>query len=1106
MKIHLCRQVTFLSFLFIIICVNKLSAQTAEELDLLVTSANAAYRSGNMSEAIRLHKEEIEMRKELKQHYNLIGNAIHELAIVYSSYGKPEKAIETEMEAMETYRKMRPVDKDLIGTSYGSIATFYYMMGGTEGVQKAIENAELSLKTSTKKTENYVNTANLLIVCYSQTGQSAKAEKLNKDIFKLGRKVFGEKNTKYAQILSNHALQLAKNKNLKEALVFANESMDIYLEAEDTVNLFFSKLLMHTATIHRDSENYTEAIGLLERAKSILTDVEGVSGISYQQCIGELSSLYAKVGNLERSNDLLYSMRNVEVSKKSNLNAISLTKQAQTYAASGNYSQGISILNEAVKIYEEHHDSIGIANAYITMSSYYHRSKKTAKAIETCNQAISILENRPNEQDVMARAYNNLAIFKRATGSTSEAIDYCLKALECSTAIGDTLSTDYADLLGNLAIYYFESGDTDKALSYGLHSYELKKKMLGDKHPDHALSLYNLSNYYFKKGDRAQAYKYYHEAFIAQSEIVRKNFTHMSTNGRENYWNTKKFVYTMAPVYVYGAQKSDSLILNDAYNAQLFTKGILLNSEIDFKTLLLRSGNQTLLDQYNQLTKLHDEIDELYNKGTVEDAKIAEDKVRESIILERNIIRNSKEYGDYTSNMYISAVKIAQSLKDDEVAVELYEIPNSTGGNAYFALYLRKDWTAPRFVHLFLSKNLESVEFEGQNFFQMLKKRNGVNHIFNSDAVGRLVWDPLIRAWKNDGSTAEVRNIYFSPVGMFYKWGIEYLKINDTQRICDLYNVYRLSSTKQLTQRSTQQPIANATLFGGIDYSISTDSMRMLHAMGTIDYKATYMTYDVDLERDIAQNVTPANDNVRSILGDDDENSDDTDFKGEDLRAGVSPLSGTFEEVQAIGEQLLQRNIPANILTHYVATEENFKALSGQEQSLVHIATHGFSFNEGSKSRKALSYLLGRNNAAKDNPMHYSGLLFAGANNVFGKHMKMPKDIEDGIVTASEISALDLRGLDLVVLSACQTGLGDVKDDGVFGLQRGFKKAGAHTILMSLWSVSDKATRIMMTNFYTALMNGSNRHDALRYAQQQVRNAGFTDPYYWAAFIMLDDI
>ena len=100
---------------------------------------------------------------------------------------------------------------------------------------------------------------------------------------------------------------------------------------------------------------------------------------------------------------------------------------------------------------------------------------------------------------------------------------------------------------------------------------------------------------------------------------------------------------------------------------------------------------------------------------------------------------------------------------------------------------------------------------------------------------------------------------------------------------------------------------------------------------------------------------------------------------------------------------------------------------------------------------------------------------------------------------------MDLQGLELVVLSACQTGLGQLKDDGVFGLQRGFKKAGAHTLLMSLWSVDDHATQVMMTQFYQQLMLTHNRFLAFRQAQQAMREMGYNDPFYWASFIMLDD-
>ena len=117
----------------------------------------------------------------------------------------------------------------------------------------------------------------------------------------------------------------------------------------------------------------------------------------------------------------------------------------------------------------------------------------------------------------------------------------------------------------------------------------------------------------------------------------------------------------------------------------------------------------------------------------------------------------------------------------------------------------------------------------------------------------------------------------------------------------------------------------------------------------------------------------------------------------------------------------------------------------------------------------------------------------------------MPEGIEDGILTAKEISGMDLRSTDMVVLSACQTGLGEITDEGVFGLQRGFKKAGVHTIIMSLWSVDDNATKLIMTEFYSNLIKGMTKREAFLKAQRTLKTtAGFENPRFWAAFIMLD--
>ena len=131
-----------------------------------------------------------------------------------------------------------------------------------------------------------------------------------------------------------------------------------------------------------------------------------------------------------------------------------------------------------------------------------------------------------------------------------------------------------------------------------------------------------------------------------------------------------------------------------------------------------------------------------------------------------------------------------------------------------------------------------------------------------------------------------------------------------------------------------------------------------------------------------------------------------------------------------------------------------------------------------------------------------SGLILSNGGRAWkGEHI--PDWIDDGILQADEIAGLDLSGTSLLVLSACQTALGDISSDGVYGLQRAFKNSGVETIIMSLWEVDDKATFEFMTAFYRALTKGRSKHDAFCEAQRQIKK-NYEDPYYWAAFIMLD--
>ncbi len=221
-------------------------------------------------------------------------------------------------------------------------------------------------------------------------------------------------------------------------------------------------------------------------------------------------------------------------------------------------------------------------------------------------------------------------------------------------------------------------------------------------------------------------------------------------------------------------------------------------------------------------------------------------------------------------------------------------------------------------------------------------------------------------------------------------------------------------------------------------------------------------------------------------------------------------MSGTLTEAKHIQLICEQHEINAIIDTGTYATEESFKSLNGKRDPFIlHIATHGYFFSNPKyltrEDSNKHNWGLEKNNVFKwsDDPFLRSGLIFAGANNTWGKADHVSNSTEDGILTSYEISNLDLSNCQLVVLSACETGLGDIKgSEGVYGLQRAFKIAGVKNIIMSLWKVPDEQTSELMTSFYTYCFAGKSIHDALQAAQTDMKKK--YPPYYWAGFKLLE--
>lgn len=360
---------------------------------------------------------------------------------------------------------------------------------------------------------------------------------------------------------------------------------------------------------------------------------------------------------------------------------------------------------------------------------------------------------------------------------------------------------------------------------------------------------------------------------------------------------------------------------------------------------------------------------------------------------------------------------------------------------------------------------VELIENKGSLFALVLNKSKGIvyvpigniNSIQNTlqKSIDDIYHDKNLTdfIWGNISKVIpKVSNVYYLPIGKFNQIALGSLYLGNNQYLCDIVNLRLLQDPTSLNNK--KQFLADSQLFG------DSNNVKVISLWGGIDYGQT-------------TKATIGN-NRRSAIK-----------RGENL----VPLTFTKLEVQTISSMLKGKSIPHQVYENLMATESSFKRRSGKGDYILHISTHGF-FNDST-------------NLA--NSMLSSGLFFAGANDYWcNDSFQIEKGKDDGILRAAEIANIDLSGCSLVVLSACETGLGfSDSSEGVYGLQRAFKLAGAKNILMSLWEVDDRATTILMTNFYRNLLLGKDANTALEISKQAVR-AQYPSPRDWGAFVLLN--
>ena len=866
----------------------------------------------------------------------------------------------------------------------------------------------------------------------------------------------------YGSILENQG-------NYKDAISSYQKVIDKKLQLYGANDMRLFSDYYKLATLYFDLSDIDNSIGIINKALILANNFTDRAEeqllakfhlVEIDRLKGNLGKAISDCENLKKQVILL----NDSSTAKSSFFAILGGLYGEIGAYDKQLDASIKNCEATLKSYGE--NSPHYAMALLNLSEAYAVCNMQTKATESNTEAVVLLKSIYGEKSIQYYTALHKLGSRYTESNSNKTLDIYADCMNLSKELYGEKSKEYAD---DILMYYrtlilqnpYEIENED--VKQYIKGINIKREigMTNDNSYFVALSL--LSAFYHVRNDYENMYLTDKEYYEKAKEYIKENFVKLIEWQRDGLWKHFQSGINSIPL---GASDTNIPAYNKlAYNCALLNKALLLTSTISLNEMILNSNNESLKELHQKILNLKVKLQK------IKDATLLKQKEQELNDLQRKEMNQIKELGEFLEFIDCDWNDVKNALKPKEAAIEFVSFPTQDCVS-YAALVITHESMHPIIYPLFNDKEFEKYS---------LNKNGQMEYNYANPNMYRIVWDRL-----NKYALNGIKTIYFSPDGLLHKMPIESLRhFNGKGFLCDERNFYRLSSTRELVKVRKERNNPNVVLYGGLDYDTKVlDTIR-------------YMIEDYSLYT-----------STRSI----------PDSIG--LNREYGTLTATLPEVLHIDSLYSIVNIPSTLYVGQDGTESSFKQLSGKKISNLHIATHGFYWKESELKNNSdlrnLSFITGDNLPIhiEDKAMIRSGLLFSGVNAVLSGDT-IPDLHEDGILTAQEISTLDFRGLDLLVLSACQTGLGEIKGDGVFGLQRGFKKAGAQTIIMSLWNVDDNATQMLMTEFYKNLISGLSKRESFIKAQNAVRNfkgiingesRDFSNPKYWAAFIMLDGI
>ncbi|MEJ7645019.1 MAG: CHAT domain-containing tetratricopeptide repeat protein [Chryseolinea sp.] len=797
--------------------------------------------------------------------------------------------------------------------------------------------------------------------------------------------------------------------------------------------------------------------------------------VGYLKTISSQGLLYGTMGRFtqaETSTSLALQMRrekfgeeNVAVAASFNNYGVLRFNLAQYNEAESDFEKALSIL-KAKGLQQEMPYAILLNN----QAMLFQTIGRLDEAEKTLQDAIVVAERLQNSKSKNHLKFlSNLALLYGAMGKF-EAAESIYLSME--KRMGKT-NPDYASMLNNQAALYMVMGKVDMVEDLLKRSAAIYKASFGEQNPAFAKSTSDLGNFYRYKEKYTDAEPLLKQALSIRELTLGKNHP-LFVQSQEDIailsWKRKEWDHAMG---LYREVMDKSLDFINSYFPPMSEAE--KTKYWDVLALRFQRFNNFAIDA----SKTHPVItQDMFDYQIATKALLlnSTNKVKQSILNsgDKQLIKDYVSWVDQKETLarlyaYSQEDLTMQKINLDsmERAANGMEKTLSTKSSAFLAGYSTQKMSF---------KQIKGLLTDSDAVVEIVRVRN-YDHSFTKDSryvaliLTRALETPVMVVLEN-GEQLDTR------YAKFYRNAVQ-------QRLTDehSYQQYWSKLEAHLTGKKVvyvspdgayNQINLNTLKKPGADYLISKYDIVILgNSKDLIAIKAKK-------PKAMKKNAT--------LVGFPDYGKGD-----------IAPLPATKVEVDAIGKILKASGYQVTAFSQKTATEANLKATKGPV--LIHIATHGFFLRDVENSGNAFGVNIEN---ANDNPLLRSGILLADASStVSGKRMPNLVSNDNGVLTAYEAMNLNLEGTDLIVLSACETGLGDIKaGEGVYGLQRAFLVAGADALIMSLWKVDDSATQQLMTNFYSNWSKLGNKQKAFKQAQLQLMTK-YKDPYYWGAFVMM---